>query len=513
MNSSLYRYFGLLLGLIVLLVGCPDDGTKPPPTTNKPPVAAFTVNATVQAGTALAFDASSSSDPDKDVLGFSWDFGDGSKGGTPKIAHVFAAAGDFKVALMVSDGKGGVNNLEKTIAVSPSPVPSKTVTVQGLVKGIDNLPLSSVNVSVVGGAISSATGADGKVSLTLGVGVDVTLKLEKTGYTDQIKVVNLPNNVTTDGYFEAQLMPREAAQTLSNAAGNLTGKDGVKLTIPDGGLVDSSGKTVSGTVNVSMTPVDVTGAALPAFPGEFEGINPDGSRSSIVSYGTTEFVLTQNGQKVQVAAGKKATLELPIYSNANLDGSSLKAGDKLPLWSLDELSGAWINEGEGTVVANATSPTGFALKSEVAHFSWWNADIGFDPWNPQPKCINDVPGQYDNIFAQAQICNMIAEMDRGISSNAVNTRQILPRLVGLRATTTIPMVGGVSLPIPAGVPMILRASILNGTWQGKVTVNEPKGTSKEVLIPLKPITASGNDETITPTFHHLLSSWMLLAIQ
>ena len=146
MNSSLYRLFGLLLGLLILLVACPDE-TKPPPV-NKPPIAAFSANATVQAGTALAFDASSSSDPDKDVLGFSWDFGDGSKGGTPKIAHVFAAAGDFKVALMVSDGKGGVNNLEKTITVSPPPVPSKTVTVQGLVKGIDNQPLSSVKLSI-----------------------------------------------------------------------------------------------------------------------------------------------------------------------------------------------------------------------------------------------------------------------------------------------------------------------------------------------------------------------------
>ena len=105
MNS---RILGLLLGLLVLLVACPDE-TKPPPI-NKPPIAAFTVNATVQAGTALAFDASSSSDPDKDALIFSWDFGDGSKGGVPKIAHIFAAAGNFKVALLVSDGKGGTNS-------------------------------------------------------------------------------------------------------------------------------------------------------------------------------------------------------------------------------------------------------------------------------------------------------------------------------------------------------------------------------------------------------------------
>jgi hypothetical protein len=495
MNS---RHLGLLLGLMALLVACPDE-TKPP-AVNKSPVAVFDSNASVLAGTALAFDASSSSDPDNDALGFSWDFGDGGKGGVPKIAHVFAAAGDFDVMLMVTDGKGGTSRLEKTIAVSPAPVPSKTVTVQGWVRGIDNLPLSGVNVGVIGGAGSSVTGADGKVSLTLGVGMNVTLKLEKTGYTDQIKIVNLPNNVGTDGYFEANLMPRETAQTLINAAGNLTGKDGVKLSIPDGGLVDSSGKTLTGAVQVGMTPVDVTGAALPAFPGEFEGINPNGSSTPIVSYGTTEFVLTQNGQRVQVAPGKKARLELPMYTSTNLDGSSLKAGDKIGLWSLDEGSGIWINEGEGTVVTNPTSPTGFALNAEVGHFSWWNADMGFIPWIPKPKCINDVPGQYDNIFAQAQICNMLAENDRALSGSAAPIRQTVQRVPLIRATRSIPMAGGVGLPIPSGVPIILRASILNGSWQGVVTVNELAGVSKEVLIPLRPVASGGNDETITPPF-------------
>jgi hypothetical protein len=494
MNS---RNLGLALGLLVLLVGCPDE-TEPPPV-NKPPRAAFNVNSSVQAGTPLAFDASPSSDPDMDALAFSWDFGDGQNGGVAKIAHVFAAAGSFKVKLTVSDGKNGLNSLEKTVMVSAAPSPSKTVAVQGLVKSIDDKTLAGVNVAVVGNSVSSTTGADGKVSLNLGVGVDVMLKLSKDGFTDQFKVINLPNNVGTDGYFEASLMPREVAQNLEAASGgNLTGKDGAKISLEAGSLMDSSGKPVLGNVQVSMTPVDVTGAALSAFPGKFEGINPDGSSGSIVSYGTVEFMLSQGGQKVQVAPGKKANVELPIYANTNLDSSSLKSGDTLPLWSLDEKTGAWINEGEGTVVASASSPTGFALKAEVAHFSWWNADKFDDPWDPKPKCINDVPGQYDNIFAQAQICNMIADIDRGLSGSSFRANP--PRLPSTQASASVPIGGGVALPIPAGVNVILKGSILNGTWQGKITVNEPKGTSKEVLIPLRPVAVGGTDEAISLPF-------------
>lgn len=77
-----YGYWG---GLLVLLLGC--GGAKPP---NKPPTAIFTVSADgVEVGKALSFDASASSDPDGDALVYSWEFGDGERGGSPRIAHRF----------------------------------------------------------------------------------------------------------------------------------------------------------------------------------------------------------------------------------------------------------------------------------------------------------------------------------------------------------------------------------------------------------------------------------------
>ena len=72
-----------------------------------PPVAALRVtpNGVGMAGlTEYRFDASGSSDPNQDVLTYSWDFGDGGRGTGTTFTHIYAAAGTYEVTLTVSDG-------------------------------------------------------------------------------------------------------------------------------------------------------------------------------------------------------------------------------------------------------------------------------------------------------------------------------------------------------------------------------------------------------------------------
>ena len=82
----------------------------------------------------------------------------------------------------------------------------------------------------------------------------------------------------------------------------------------------------------------------------------------------------QGGQKLNLAAGKSAEIELPLFVNRHQDGSAIAAGETIPLWSLDPATGLWRQEGSGTVVASAATPTGFALRATIGHFSWWNGD-------------------------------------------------------------------------------------------------------------------------------------------
>lgn len=73
---------------------------------NTAPVAAFTATPTSgEAPLAVAFDASTSSDPDQgDVLTYSWDFGDGASGTGVTANHSYTSDGQYTATLTVSDG-------------------------------------------------------------------------------------------------------------------------------------------------------------------------------------------------------------------------------------------------------------------------------------------------------------------------------------------------------------------------------------------------------------------------
>lgn len=511
------RSHSLSLLFCTLLAACgggggggPAPARPPAPGGNQPPVASFTAPATLAAAAVAGFDARGSSDPEGSALSYRWDFGDGNHAGTAQIAHLYPAAGRYSVRLTVTDVQGASHETTREITVTPGAA-TPTAQVTGLVKSIDGLPLAGASVGVAGGASQVVSDAQGRVALTVNAGADVALRVSRSGYADQTHVLHLPASVGSDGYFEATLLPRAAAQTLPDAAagGSLSGSDGARITLPPNALVDAAGVAVSGPVSVTLTPVDINNpAALPAFPGRFEGLNTDGSRTPIVSYGTVEFTLSQAGRPLQLRPGARASIELPLYAGANLDGSLLVAGGTLPLWSLDERSGQWVNEGSGALVASTASPTELVMRAEVAHLSWWNADMGFTPFRPRPRCINDVPGQYDSIFEQATICKMLAEMDKPIPPQGASDRErplAAPpryRFPSVRVDATTPMSGGVSLDLPPDFDMLLTGTALNGTWRGQVRVRGGEGAIDEVAVPLRPV-AQGGDEAITLPFDQI----------
>ncbi|MEQ1684597.1 MAG: PKD domain-containing protein, partial [Burkholderiaceae bacterium] len=475
---------------------------------NQPPVSTFSAPLTVQAGSVASLDARASSDPEGAALSFSWDFGDGSRGGAAQIAHLYSDAGRYSVRLRVTDALGAASELTREITVTAPAAAARQVQVTGLVKGLDGQALAGALVSAQGSTAGATSDVQGRVSLTIGVGVDVPLRISRSGYADQTRVLNLPATTGADGYFEVALMQRAAVQTLPDAAagGALTGTDGARITLPPTSLVDAGGAAVTGAVDVTMTPVDINSAALPAFPGRFDGLNGDGSRTPIVSFGTVEFTLSQGGRALQLKPGARATLELPLYASQDLDRSALVAGGSLPLWSLDERSGQWVNEGSGTLVAATASPTGLAMRAEVGHLSWWNADRGYRPYRPKPRCINDVPGQYDSIFEQATICKMLAEMDKPIPAQGSGAERALalaaPRFPfpAVRIEGELPIGSGATFDIPPDYDVVLSGSALNGTWQGRVVVRGAEGAVGDVTVPLRPVAQGGASELITLPF-------------
>ena len=101
---------------------------------NQLPSAAFT---STTGGLTVAFDGSTSVDPDGSVASYSWNFGDGSPLGTGVTpSHLYSAAGTWPVALTVTDDRGGTNTVNHSVVTThASPVAAFTTTPNGLTVG------------------------------------------------------------------------------------------------------------------------------------------------------------------------------------------------------------------------------------------------------------------------------------------------------------------------------------------------------------------------------------------
>ena len=493
------RLAGILAPALLVLAGCGGgDAAAPAAAVNAAPVAAFNGAGSVAAGTPLPFDASATSATDGDALTYSWDFGNGRRGGGKKIAALFADPGSYVVRLTVGDGRGASASVERTVTVTAGPVPTGNVGTLTIVRDSAGALLAGVTVANVAAGAPAVTGADGRATVGADTGVRAVLKFSKAGFADQFKAFTLPA-AAESGYLEVVMTPRLASATLADAAagGTITGSDGASVVFEAGSLVNAAGAAVTGPVDVTITPIDVA-ANVRAFPGKFEGTRPTGEQGLIESYGTAEFVLTQAGAPVQLAPGRKATIEIPIYTGKNRDGSAVKAGDVYPLWSLDERTGSWIEEGSGTVVASS-SPSGFALRGDVMHFTWWNHDQFLFPIaKPKPKCLVDTnaDGVLEDLTGTGYCWHAgtgpeqptpFAPLSAGTDRKHILAEPRTQRIPTWVAEDFTPAGGGKVLPIPADVDITFRSYARNGSFFGTQVVRMGADVEAEVIMVLEPV--------------------------
>jgi len=83
-------------------------------TVNAPPRPALTGSCD---GLGCSFDGSGSSDPEGGTLSYAWDFGDGTTGSGPTVAHTYATPGTYRVSLSVSDRSGATGTSSTQVTV------------------------------------------------------------------------------------------------------------------------------------------------------------------------------------------------------------------------------------------------------------------------------------------------------------------------------------------------------------------------------------------------------------
>ena len=97
--------------LVVFAAACGDNApVQPTGTPNERPTAAFTTDVTEgSAPLEVRFDASSSSDPDGNIVSYAWNFGDGNSGAGRIVTHTYAAPGAYTPSLTVTDDRGATH--------------------------------------------------------------------------------------------------------------------------------------------------------------------------------------------------------------------------------------------------------------------------------------------------------------------------------------------------------------------------------------------------------------------
>ena len=276
-------------------------------------------------------------------------------------------------ALLVACGGGGGYGDSTAPPIGP---PVVVATAPVAVTVIDTMGRLVAGATVSSGAGTATTNASGRATLAVATGSEQVLAVAKAGFAEQFKVLTLATGTTLPTPLQAMLIERAAAQSIAaiEAGGTATGVHGVKVTFPANALVNGAGQPVTGAIEMRMTPVDVSDIDVDAFPGLFEGVPTGAARTAILSFGTSELVPLKGTEKLRLAAGKTAEIELPLYVNRLQDGTAIVVGSVIPLWSLTTTTGLWLQEGSGTVVASAASPTGLAARATISHFSWWNMD-------------------------------------------------------------------------------------------------------------------------------------------
>ncbi|KNB61879.1 carboxypeptidase-like regulatory domain-containing protein [Chryseobacterium sp. Hurlbut01] len=197
------------------------------------------------------------------------------------------------------------------------------------------------------------------------------VKATKAGFVNGSRTM-----VPTTGNNKINIMMIPATNTSTVASGAISTvslPNGTKVKF-DGSFKDVNGNAYNGNVNVAMFHLKPSDQYLnELMPGSFLANNTDGNSRIMETYGMLHVQLTgASGQNLQIATGH--TAEMTVVIDATQTST---APATIPLWSFNETTGIWQEEGSATKVGNA-------YVGNVSHFSWWNCDAQF------PQCLLNV---------------------------------------------------------------------------------------------------------------------------
>ncbi len=246
------------------------------------------------------------------------------------------------------------------------------IALSGIVRDASGTPIEGV--SIVSGSSAATTNTDGFFEFDQIQVVSVqndrsVVRFSKSGYFDVVR--SMDADAADGASWEVVMCKKENndftnIKTYSSSSDQTLQAGEMKIDMPqDGYKVDGTGLSYTGKVKSEMVYLDPNNECFSEMMpgGDLAAVRSDNSSAQLVSYGMTDLnMYAENGDKLQLKDGSKAKLTFPIPA-----GMDKNPPASIPLWSFNEKTGLWEEEGSAQLQGNV-------YVGEVAHFSWVNLD-------------------------------------------------------------------------------------------------------------------------------------------
>lgn len=248
------------------------------------------------------------------------------------------------------------------------------IALSGIVRDASGTPIEGV--SIVSGSSAATTNTDGFFEFDQIQVVSVqndrsVVRFSKAGYFDVVRSMDADDDAADGASWEVVMCRKEnndftSIKTYSSSSDQTLQAGEMKIDMPqDGYKVDGTGVGYTGKVKSEMVYLDPNNERFSEMMpgGDLAAVRSDNSSAQLVSYGMTDLnMYAENGDKLQLKDGNKAKLTFPIPA-----GMGENPPASIPLWSFNEKTGLWEEEGSAALQGNV-------YVGEVAHFSWVNLD-------------------------------------------------------------------------------------------------------------------------------------------
>lgn len=248
------------------------------------------------------------------------------------------------------------------------------IALSGIVRDASGTPIEGV--SIVSGSSVATTNTDGFFEFDQIQVVSVqndrsVVRFSKAGYFDVVRSMDADDDAADGASWEVVMCRKEnndftSIKTYSSSSDQTLQAGEMKIDMPqDGYKVDGTGASYTGKVKSEMVYLDPNNERFSEMMpgGDLAAVRSDNSSAKLVSYGMTDLnMYAENGNKLQLKEGSKAKLTFPIPA-----GMGENPPASIPLWSFNEKTGLWEEEGSAALQGNV-------YVGEVTHFSWVNLD-------------------------------------------------------------------------------------------------------------------------------------------